>query len=85
MNVNGINYSVQVKIEGDYSWNDLYLTFNYSNMADAMRTVEAFLVDIVAVKDKAGKERPVEVTIVPELIKDEPEEAEPEEEEADSE
>ena len=77
---NEIRYTVQVLIKGDYTWNDTHLKFNYDNMTDAMSLVQAFLVNL-----DPETEKPVTVSIVPELIKDEPDETEPAEEEVNDE
>ncbi|MBQ1296417.1 MAG: hypothetical protein IIY21_20390 [Clostridiales bacterium] len=66
MSINGVKYTVEVKIGPSYR--DDYLVFDFDNITDAMRMVEAFMINL-------NKELSAEnaVIIRPQLVEEEEE------------
>ncbi len=69
MSINGVKYTVEVKVGESYR--DDYLVFDFDNITDAMRMVEAFMINLN--KELSAKNA---VLIRPELIEEEEEDDE---------
>ena len=74
MSINGVKYTVEVKVGASYR--DDYLVFDFDNITDAMRMVESFMINL-------NKELSTEnaVIIRPQLVEEEEEEKEEEDDE----